>query len=150
MNRSLPGRWLILGIAALLAVATPFAEARSVVEGRTAQDRRFIAGGIGPDESEAMKASARDFPLSITVAAKSGAYLADSHIRIEDARGKPVLDMQLEAPYLLVDLSPGKYSVEATLQGKKQQRSVDIAAGTPAKSSSASTFRLTECPRRGR
>jgi len=133
MNGSLPGRLLIVGIAAALAAATPFADAQSIVEGRTAQDRRFVAGGIGLDQSEPMKAAARDFPLSITVAAKSGAYLADSHIRIDDARGKVVLDTHLNAPYLLVDLSPGKYSVEATHQGTKQQRSVDIAANSPAK-----------------
>jgi hypothetical protein len=133
MNGSLPGRWLILGIAALLAAAIPIANAQTIREGRTAQDRRFVAGGIGLDQSEQMKATARDFPLSITVAAKSGAYLADSRIRIDDAQGKMVLDTQLNAPYLLVDLSPGKYSVEATVQGSKQQRSVDIAAGTPAK-----------------
>lgn len=133
MNGSLPRGWLILGIAAVFAAATPIADAQTILEGRTAQDRRFIAGGIGLDQSEQMKATARDFPLSITVAAKSGAYLADSHIRIDDARGKVVLDTQLNAPYLLVDLSPGKYSVEATLKGTKQQRSVDIAASTPAK-----------------
>jgi hypothetical protein len=133
MNGSLPGRWLILGIAAALAAAAPLADAQSIVEGRTAQDRRFVAGGIGLDQSEQMKATARDFPLSITVAAKSGAYLADSHIRIDDARGKMVLDTQLNAPYLLVDLTPGKYSVEATLRGMKQQRNVDIAANARAK-----------------
>jgi len=133
MNGSLPGRWLGLGIAAALAAATPFADAQTILEGRTGQDRRFIAGGIGLDQSEQMKAAARDFPLSITVASKSGAYLADSHIRIDDARGKAVLDTQLNAPYLLVDLSPGKYSVEATVRGTKQQRNVDIAANAPAK-----------------
>ena len=133
MNGSLPGGWLILGIAAVFAVAAPIAGAQSVLEGRTTQDRRYIVGGIGLDESEQMKATARDFPLSITVAAKSGAYLADSHIRIDDARGKMVLDTQLNAPYLLVDLTPGKYSVEATLRGMKQQRNVDIAANARAK-----------------
>ena len=79
-----------------------------------------------------MKASARDFPLTIAVAATSGAYLADSRIRIEDGRGETVLDAQLAAPYLLVDLTPGKYKVEATLQGKRQTRTVDIAAKAPA------------------
>jgi hypothetical protein len=133
MNGSQPGRWLILGIAAAIAVVAPVADAQSIVEGRTAQDRRFVAGGIGLDQSEPMKAAARDFPLSITVAAKSGAYLADSRIRIVDARGNMVLDTQLNAPYLLVDLSPGKYSVEATLRGMKEQRNVEIAAQAPAK-----------------
>jgi hypothetical protein len=133
MNGSLPGRFLILGAAVALSALTPYAAAQSVREGRTAQDRAFIAGGIGLDESEQMKAMARSFPLSITVAAKSGAYLADSHVTIQDARGQMVLDTQLGSPYLLVDLTPGNYSVEATLQGQKQQRRVNIAANTPAK-----------------
>ena len=88
MNESLLGRLLILGIAAAFTVSTPYAAAQSVQEGRTAQDRRFIAGGIGLDESEQMKSMARDFTLSMTVAAKSGTYLADSHVKIQDARGK--------------------------------------------------------------
>ncbi len=133
MNESLLGRLLILSIAAAFTVSTPYAAAQSVQEGRTAQDRRFIAGGIGLDESEQMKSMARDFTLSITVAARSGAYLADSHVTIQDARGKMVLDTQLDAPYLLVDLASGKYNVEATLQGKKQQQSVDIAESRRAK-----------------
>ena len=133
MNKFVLGRLLILSIAAAFTVSTPYAAAQSVQEGRTAQDRRFIAGGIGLDESEQMKSMARDFTLSITVAEKSGAYLADSHVKIQDARGKMILDTQLDAPYLLVDLAPGKYNVEATLQGKKQQQSVDIGESRRAK-----------------
>ena len=133
MNGCLLRRLLALSMAVGFTVSAPNAAAQSVQEGRTAQDRRYIAGGIGLEESEPMKAMAREFPLSITVTAKSGAYLADSHIRIQDAKGQMVLDTQLDSPYLLVDLVPGKYSVEATRQGKTQQRSVDIAAKVPAK-----------------
>ena len=103
MTQSMLRSWLMVGVAAALAIS-PFATAQSLREGRTAQDRPFIAGGIGLDESEQMKSMAGKMPLSITVAAKSGAYLADSHIAIQDARGKVVLDTQLDAPYLLVDL----------------------------------------------
>ena len=133
MNGYSLGRLLILSIAIAFTVSTQHGAAQSVREGRTAQDRRYVAGGIGLDESEQMKAMARDFPLSITVAAKSGAYLADSHIKIQDARGQVVLDTQLDSPYLLVDLVPGRYSVEATFQGKTQRRSVDLSASLPAK-----------------
>lgn len=149
MNELLPGKWLALGIAAALVAATPFADAQTILEGRTAQDRRFVAGGIGLDQSEQMKASARDFPLSITVASKSGAYLADSHVRIDDVRGKAVLDTQLNAPYLLVDLSPGKYSVEATVRGMKQQRNVDIVANAPAKIAFSFDVPVDRVPEKG-
>ena len=133
MNESLLGRRLILSIAVAITVLTPIVAAQAAQEGRTAQDRRFSAGGIGLDESERMKAMAPDFPLSITVTAKSAAYLADSHIKIQDARGQMILDTQLDSPYLLVDLAPGRYNVEATHQGTKQQRSVNIAANMSAK-----------------
>ena len=132
MNRSIARRLLGFGMVAAMTAATSFA-AEAVVEGRTAQDRRYIAGGIGLDESEQMKAAAHGFPLAITVASKSGAYLADSQITIEDARGTAVLDTKLEAPYLLVDLAPGQYKVVATLKGQRQTRSVDIVAKVPAK-----------------
>lgn len=133
MNGCLLGRVLMLGMAVAFTVSTPYAAAQSVREGRTAQDRRYIAGGIGLDESEQMKAMARGFPLSLTVAEKSGAYLADTHIKIQDATGRVVLDTQLDSPLLLVDLAPGKYSVEATFQGKTQRRSVDLTASQPTK-----------------
>lgn len=133
MNESLPGRLLMLGIAVAFALSSPYVASQSVLEGRTAQDRRFVAGGIGLEESEHMKSVSRDFPLSVIVATKSGAYLADTHIRIEDAQGRTVLDTQLAAPYLLVDLAQGKYRVEATHQGEKRQQSVNIDANTRAK-----------------
>jgi hypothetical protein len=132
MNGSLMRGLLGFGLVAAMTVVSSFAS-ESIVEGRTAQDRRYVAGGIGLDESGKMKAEAGDFPLSITVASKSGSYLADSRITIEDARGTAVLDTKLEAPYLLVDLAPGKYKIEATLQGQRQTRSVDIAAKLPVK-----------------
>jgi hypothetical protein len=133
MNGCLLGRVLLLGIAVASSVSTPNAAAQSVREGRTAQDRRYIAGGIGLDESEQMKAMSRDFALSLTVAAKSCAYLADTQNKIRDATGRVVLDTQMDSPYLLVDLAPGKYSVEATFQGKSQRRNVDLSANLPTK-----------------
>lgn len=133
MNRSLSGRLLALSFTALIAVMAPFAAAQSMIEGRTAQDRRFVAGGVGLDESEQMKAAAGDFPLSVVVATKSGAYLAGTHIRIEDAQGQTVLDTQLDSPYLLVDLARGKYRLEATHQAERQQQSVEIAGNTRAR-----------------
>lgn len=133
MNTSFPERLLIFGLAAALAAATPFAAAQSLVEGRTDQDRRFVAGGIGLEESEQMKVASQEFPLTVIVATKTGAYLADTHITIEDSKGHPVLETQLDAPYLLVDLARGTYRVEATHEGQKQRRSVDIAAGTRAR-----------------
>ena len=64
-----------------------------------------------------MKSAARNFPLSITVAATSGAYLADSHIRIADAQGKLVLRTIRPAGYPHSEL-PAHVHLGLTVQGR--------------------------------
>ena len=126
-------RMLAGGLAAVLVSTLPFALAQAPVEGRTAQDRRFLTGGVGLDESERMKTLAGDFSLTVLVAATSGAYLADTRLMIRDAQGKAVLDAQLSSPYLVVDLAAGRYDVQATHQGVTQQRRVNVAENSRAK-----------------
>lgn len=99
----------------------------AVVEGRTQQDRRFIAGGVGIEEVDQMRQHAAQFPLQLIVAARSGAYLANTDIRITGPQGT-VLQTTLDAPWLLVDLPAGTYTVVATNRGITQQRQVTIGA----------------------
>jgi hypothetical protein len=77
-----------------------------------------------------MKAMANNFSLAVVLAATSGAYLADTHIAITDARGQRVLDLQLNAPYLLVQLDPGRYDIEANYKGMVQNRRINIDASS--------------------
>ena len=130
MTHPLRRQVLVGGIAAALASTLSVALAQNVTEGRTAQDRRFVAGGVGLEESEPLKAMAPSFPLTIVVASPTGAYLADTHMTIRDARGQPVLDTQLYSPYLLVDLAPGRYDLEATHGGMHQSRRVATEANS--------------------
>jgi hypothetical protein len=124
---------LVGGLAAVFVSTLPVAFAQAPVEGRTAQDRRFLTGGVGLDESERMKTLASDFSLTVLVAASSGAYLADTRLMIRDAQGKAVLDAQISSPYLLVDLAAGRYDVQATHQGVTQQRRINVAENSRAK-----------------
>ena len=138
MTHPLRRQVLIGGIAAALASTLSVALAQNLTEGRTAQDRRFVAGGVGLEESEHLKAMAPGFPLTIVVASPTGAYLADTHVTIRDARSQPVLDTQLYSPYLLVDLAPGRYDIEATHHGmRKAQR---VAADASSRSRVVFTF----------
>lgn len=119
-------RRLLLGGFAALALAGQPLGAQQLAEGRTAQNLRFIAGGIGLDESEQIKALANEFSLTVVVAATSGAYLADTQVSIRDAQGQSVLDTHLASPYLLVELAAGRYDVEAVHKGIRQQRRVMV------------------------
>lgn len=111
-------------------LATSLAVSAAIVEGQTANDRRYVVGGIGQEEVEQLKLISGKFSLQMIVSSRSGAYLADMHVRIISANSQKVLDTPLNAPWLLVDLMPGAYKVFVTHQGgRTQERNVTIASG---------------------
>ena len=71
-----------------------------------------------------------DFSLWIATAVKkAGSYLSDVRIKISDAAGKSVLDTRLDGPWLLVDLKPGSYTVEASFRKQTQRKTTNISKG---------------------
>lgn len=109
-------------------VALPAAQA-AVVESQHAGGVRSLQGGVGEAEQQQMKAAAADYSLGLTFASDSGAYLADVAVRVLDAKGRAVFDTVVRNPIVLVDLPAGRYSIEATYQGRTQRSSVELAKG---------------------
>jgi hypothetical protein len=122
-----PARWFAAASLALCAVTAHAA----VVEGRTSEGHRYVTGGIGADEVEALRQEAPAFSLQLITAARTGAYLAGTHVRITGPGNNVVLDTTLDAPWLLVDLPGGRYTVRATHSGTTVQRRLTIAPGQP-------------------
>ncbi|RYF69467.1 MAG: carboxypeptidase regulatory-like domain-containing protein [Comamonadaceae bacterium] len=91
---------------------------------------RWVCGGIGSDESTAMRGAMKSHPLSLLFARKDGAYLADVDVRIQSAAGAPALTLRANGPVCLVDLPAGRYAVEARTEGLSQKQDVTIG-GTP-------------------
>lgn len=90
---------------------------------------QYVSGGIGLDESEAMKAAAKDYPLALTFAAQRDGqadYVANVSVTIRDAHGKSVLQTTAEGPYMLVKLPAGNYKISATYNGQAQNRNVAV------------------------
>jgi hypothetical protein len=120
-------RWLpVVACAAVIGVADA-----ALTEGRTADGRRYIAGGIGIEEVDAMRGEAPAFSLQVITAARGGAYLANTHVRILGAGNQAVLDTVIAAPWLLVDLPAGRYTLIATHDGRTQERRLAIEPGRP-------------------
>ena len=79
----------------------------------------FVTGGVGRDESEAMKKEGRAWPLMLEFAQTSGGraeYISDVQVTIKDKSGNTVLDATAEGPYMLIRLAPGKYSLDAVYE----------------------------------
>jgi len=115
-----------------LALVTALAAfpAASMNDGRTSQDRPFVSGGVDESELADIRAKQPFYSLSLLTAAKgSGAYLAGVHVRIIDGKGQSVLETEMDGPYLLVDLQPGKYQLEAVNESETQKRALTTAEG---------------------
>lgn len=113
-----------------LALALAFsAAATALPQAKTENGITYLAGGIGRDESAAMKAEAKDYPLSMVFSGgKHNAYLADIKVTIKDHAGKAMLDTVADGPIMLVKLPAGKYAVAAMKDGKTLQRTVQVNA----------------------
>lgn len=113
-----------------LALALAFsAAAAALPQPKTENGVTYLAGGIGRDESAAMKAAAKDYPLSMVFSGgKHNAYLADVKVTIKDRADKAVLDTVADGPIMLVKLPAGKYAVTAMKDGESLHRTVQVKA----------------------
>ena len=100
-----------------------------------AGDLQYVCGGIGIDESTAMRAAMKDYPLSLLFATQSGDYLAKIQVVIEGEKGAQVGQFEAQGPVCLVRLDAGRYTVKASAEGGKTiGHSVEVVpAGTPGK-----------------
>lgn len=114
--------------ALALALAVP-AFAAALPQPKTEHGITYLSGGVGEDQSAAMKAEAKHYPLSLVFSAgKYGEYLANVPVTIKDPTGKVVLDAVADGPIMLVKLPPGRYSVAATRKGSALHEAVAVKA----------------------
>ena len=92
-------------------------------------DMRHKCGGIGSDESDAMRAQMKDHPLALLMAKEGGAYLADIDVTIQGGGSKPAMVFRASGPVCLIDLPPGTYQVQASKGGVTRRESVTLGSG---------------------
>lgn len=102
-------------------------------------DVSFVSGGVGLDESRALRRAQSQWPLSLRFTGPNSEYLADVHVRLVDAHNSEVLNTTSRGPYMLVRLRPGRYTVHAQYKDREQTRAVTI----PAKGTVKSAFLWT-------
>jgi len=96
---------------------------------RDYQGIRYVSGGIGLSEREELSALSPQFNLRLMFAIHgAGNYLADVGVRIVDSGGAVVLDAKSEGPYFLVQLPPGRYTVEVSGRDQIQRQTAQVGA----------------------
>ena len=96
----------------------------------------YLSGGIGKDESTAFEAESRAWPLALQFAVTGGQraqFASDVQVTVRDAAGRTVLQTASNGPFLLLRVAPGRYDVEATLEGVAKRRQVSVRKGASTK-----------------
>lgn len=110
---------LVIGAVAAFSATAAFASIPRAYEAHLPQERvlgnvEFLTGGRTPEEAEAVKRAAQEWPLEVVFREKDGAKergLENMPVTIADASGKPVFDGISTGPVLLVRLPRGEYTV---------------------------------------
>lgn len=136
-RRGIPGLMAAMFTAGILLASSAHSQTDSALPPvQKSGAVEYLSGGIGLEESTAIKGASRHWPLSLVFsvqAAGKAEFASDVKLEIRDAKGVSVLETTASGPFLLAKLPPGSYSLRATLVGKTLERKVQIKAGSSAR-----------------
>jgi len=119
----------ILAIGLLTLSGIAFAQ---IPETQHSNGVAYISGGVGEDEALAMVVESKQWPLMLELSQLEngrGVWIFGAQIKITNDQKKVIFDAISEGPYILINLEPGTYSIEATYQGVVQKQSVAVKVG---------------------
>ncbi|WP_028208648.1 carboxypeptidase-like regulatory domain-containing protein [Paraburkholderia nodosa] len=128
---------LVLASGAVAQTAAPTSASEIHRTGMPATEQQgdvsFVSGGVGRDESTALRQARSQWPLSLQFTGPGASYVADVQVQIANASGASVLDTRTHGPYLLVRLPPGRYAVTATYSGVKRRQTMNVRGNGSAR-----------------
>ena len=107
-----------------------------IPETQYSQGISYITGGVGEEESTAILAEAKQWPLLLELSQLEngrGVWIFGSQIKILNAKNTVVFDAKADGPYMLINLTAGDYAIQASYQGVEQKRSISVKAGQSQK-----------------
>ena len=108
-----------------------------IPETQYSQGISYITGGVGEGETVAILAEAKQWPLLLEMSQIEngrGVWIFGATIKIMSSTKKQIVfEAQADGPYMLVNLVPGDYGIEATYEGVMQKRALSIKADSSQK-----------------
>ncbi|RJR51307.1 MAG: carboxypeptidase regulatory-like domain-containing protein [Desulfobacteraceae bacterium] len=93
------------------------------------QNTRYMSGGVGIGERQAMEKMAEGYDLKLVFATIEGNYLSFVDVKITDQKGNQVLTAQSNGPWFYADLPPGSYKVSASHNGVEKSHNLVLDSG---------------------
>ncbi len=92
----------------------------------TKMNPEVVTGGVS-DEGEAQIDSIQNrYTLKITFVGIGGIYLDAINVTIDDKYLNRIINTTTDGPILLADLSPGRYTVTAELEGRTIKQAIQV------------------------
>ncbi len=96
----------------------------------------FITGGVGQEETEAILAEAKQWPITLELSQIEngrGVWIFGALIKVLNVKKQIIFDARADGPYMLINLVPGEYVINATYEGVVQTRAISIKADSSQK-----------------
>jgi len=103
-----------------------------IPEAKVSQGIEYISGGIGSEESDAMLALGKKWPLTLEFSQdhpQRPLWVADVTVKILDQKKKVIFEALSEGPIMLLKMNPGKYDAEYSFEGKVLKRTLVVEEG---------------------
>lgn len=126
-RRTIRGLLLALGCMTL-SVHAPLRAQAAELPLHTEGAVKYLNGGAGEEERALMRAHAREYPLQIVLSTPDGAYTVADSLTVANRHGE-LVSIKHAGPIVMLNLPPGRYSVEADINGVEHKRSVTIGQG---------------------
>jgi hypothetical protein len=119
---------IIISVQLLLLSSWALAQ---IPQTQYSQGISYITGGVGEGETTAILAEAKQWPLTLELSQLEngrGVWIFGANIKIVNAKKQAISDAVADGPYMLINLVPGDYVIEASYQGVAQTRALSIKA----------------------
>jgi len=93
----------------------------TVIQEKTKQGYPYISGGVGTEERELIEKLAKAYNLKLSFADKTGPYLSDVKLVIEEEKGREIVNTTTNGPWFYIQLPEGTYNVKANFKGKTRE-----------------------------
>lgn len=88
----------------------------------------YMSGGFGLEERAKLRAIGETDNLELSFALTNKDYLSGAGVLIKDDQGKEILKAVSDGPLFFTKLPAGKYTIEATAEGRTEEQVVQVPA----------------------
>lgn len=123
----------ILSVIYLTCISTACAQIPGT---QYSQGISYISGGVGEEESQAILAEAKEWPILVELSQLEngrGVWIFGAKIKILNAKNQVIFDAHADGPYMLINLPAGDYLLEGTYQGVVQKKAIAVKSALPQK-----------------